>query len=111
MPRDYKVYLDDILQAIEKVREYTAGFSPAELAGDAKTFDAVIRNLEVIGEAAKAIPEVIRLKHPQVDWKRIAGLRDILIRQYSGVDAQIIWDIIQNKLSALEEQIRAMVKS
>jgi uncharacterized protein with HEPN domain len=111
MPRDYKVYLEDILQAIAKIREYVAGFSPAEPAGDTKTFDAVIRNLEVIGEAAKAVPETIRLEHPEVDWKRISGLRDILIHQYFGVDAQIIWDIIQNKLPALEEQIRAMVKS
>jgi uncharacterized protein with HEPN domain len=111
MPRDYKVYLDDILQAIAKVREYTTGFSLAKLAGDTKTFDAVVRNLEVIGEAAKAVPEAIRLEHPEVDWKRISGLRDILIHQYFGVNAQIIWDIIQNKLPPLEQQIRSMMKS
>jgi uncharacterized protein with HEPN domain len=111
MPRDYKVYLDDILQAITRIQEYTAGLSPTAFAGDAKTFDAVVRNLELIGEAAKAVPEVIRSEHPEVDWKRISGLRDILIHQYFGVHAQIIWDIIKNKLPALEERIRAMVKS
>ena len=111
MPRDYKVYLDDILQAIAKVREYNAGFSSARLAGDTKTFDAVIRNLEVIGEAANGVSEVIRLQHPEVDWKRFAGLRDVLIHQYFGVNAQINWDIIQNKLPALEKQIRTILKS
>jgi uncharacterized protein with HEPN domain len=111
MPRDYKVHLDDILQAIAKVREYTAGISSAELAGDTKTFDAVVRNLEVIGEAARAVPEAIRLQHPEVDWKRISGLRDILIHQYFGVDAQIISDIIQNKRPTLEQQIQNIVRS
>jgi uncharacterized protein with HEPN domain len=71
----------------------------------------VVRNLEVIGEAAKAVPEAIRSQHPEVDWKRITGLRDILIHQDFGVDAELIWDIIQNKLAALEEQIQAMVKT
>jgi uncharacterized protein with HEPN domain len=111
MPRDYKVYLEDILQAITKIRKYTSGMSAATFAGDAKTFDAVIRNLEVIGEAAKTVPEAVRLSHPEVDWKKIAGLRDVLIHQYFGVDAELIWDIIQNKLTALEEQIRAIMKS
>ena len=111
MPRDYKVYLDDILQAITKPRGYTAGLSLVAFAADAKTFDAVVRNLEVIGEAAKTVPEAIRSQHPEVDWKKIVGLRNILIHQYFGVDAELIWDIIQNKLPALEERIRAMVKS
>ena len=111
MPRDFKVYLDAILQAISKVREYSAGYSSVELAGDTKTFDAVIRNLEVIGEAVKGVPEPIRLQHPEVDWKKFAGLRDILIHQYFGVNDQIIWDIIQNKLPTLEEQVRTILKT
>ena len=111
MPRDYEVYLEDILQAITKIRQYTAGLSPAAFAGDAKTLDAVVRNLEVIGEAAKTIPEAIRSEHPEVDWKKLVGLRNILIHEYFGVDAELIWDIIQNKLASLEEQIRAMTNS
>jgi uncharacterized protein with HEPN domain len=67
MPRDYEVYLEDILQAITKIRQYTAGLSPAAFAADSKTLDAVVRNLEVIGEAAKTIPEAIRSQHPEVD--------------------------------------------
>jgi uncharacterized protein with HEPN domain len=111
MPRDYKVYLEDILHAITRIREYTAGFSSGAFAADAKTFDAVVRNLEVIGEAAKAVPEMIRSEHPEVDWKKTVGLRNILIHHYFGVDAEIIWDIIQNKLPALEGQIRAIENS
>jgi uncharacterized protein with HEPN domain len=109
MPRDYEVYLEDILQAITKIRQYTAGLSPAAFAGDAKTLDAVVRNLEVIGEAAKTIPEAFRSQHPEVEWKKLVGLRNILIHEYFGIDAELIWDIIQNKLATLEEQIRAML--
>ena len=109
MPRDYEVYLEDILPATTKIRQYTAGLSPAAFAGDAKTLDAVVRNLEVIGEAAKTIPEAIRAQHPEVEWKKLVGLRNILIHEYFGIDAELIWDIIQNKLATLEKQIRAML--
>jgi len=78
MPRDYKVYLDDILQAVRKIRRYTAGAALRSLAEDEKTFDAVVRNLEIIGEASKKIPDEIREQHADVDWKKIASLRDIL---------------------------------
>ena len=111
MPRDYKVYLDDILLAVSRIREYTAGLAPSAWAGDTRTVDAVVRNLEVIGEAAKAVPESIRSQHPEVDWKKIVALRNILIHQYFGVDAELIGDIVQNKLAALEEQIRAMLET
>ena len=110
MPRDYKVYLEDILGAIGKIRHYTGGLSLQAFTADTRTFDAVIRNLEIIGEAAKQIPEDIRSLRPEVEWKRVGRLRDILIHQYFGVDAQIVWDIVQNKLAPLEQAIRALLQ-
>lgn len=110
MPRDYKVHLEDILEAVRKIRTYTAELSLDTFTADSKTFDAVIRNLEIIGEAARGVPDLIRSKHPEVDWKRIAGLRNILIHEYFGVDAEIIWDIVQNKLATLESAAREMLR-
>ncbi|MCK4342762.1 MAG: DUF86 domain-containing protein [Phycisphaerae bacterium] len=111
MPRDLKVYLEDILTAVEKIRRYAAGLSLDTFARDEKTLDAVVRNLEVIGEAVKQIPEDVRVRHPQVEWKKIAGLRDILIHAYFGIDLEIVWDIVQNKLPALEPQVRQILLS
>lgn len=84
MPRDYRVYLEDILEAIHKIRFYTESFSYEIIVDDSKTIDAVVRNLEIIGEAVKQAPELIRENHPDVPWKRIAGLPDILIHAYPG---------------------------
>ena len=110
MPRDYKVYLQDILDAVGKVRSYTTGLTLKTFSEDTKSVDAVVRNLEVIGEAIKQVPDNVRSKHADVEWRKIAGLRDILAHQYFGVDMEIVWDIVQNKLPALEAQIRKIVE-
>jgi uncharacterized protein with HEPN domain len=101
MSRDYRVYLEDILEAIGRIQSYMAGFSYDSFRVDPKTVDAVVRNLEIIGEAVKHVPEGIRIKHLDVDWKKIAGLRDILIHDYFGIDLELIWDVLQNKLTPL----------
>jgi uncharacterized protein with HEPN domain len=106
MCRDYEVYLDDILAAIDKIGGFTAGMSRDEFTQDAKTFDAVVCNLEIIGEAARRLPEETRSKSPQIEWRKTASLRDVLIHHYSAVDADIIWDIVQNKLPALRQQLQ-----
>jgi uncharacterized protein with HEPN domain len=110
MSRDYKVYLEDVLEAIDKIRTYTANMSADSFVADNKTLDAVLRNLEVIGEAVKRVPDNIREQYEEVEWKKIAGLRDILIHQYFGIDAEIIWDVVSNKLPVLEKQIRDAVQ-
>jgi uncharacterized protein with HEPN domain len=109
MPRDSRVYLEDILEATRKIDSYTADLSKSEFFEDEKTFDAVVRNLEVIGEAVKKLPEDLRAQHPALEWKKMAGLRDMLIHEYFGVDSEIVWDIVTNKVPTLEQEVRAML--
>jgi uncharacterized protein with HEPN domain len=108
MPRDYKVYLEDIIEAIERIRDYTNGLSFETFINDLKTVDAVNRNFGIIGEAVNKIPEEIKANYPNIDWYGIVGLRNILIHDYFKVDLEIIWDVIENKLSPLEKQVKEM---
>jgi uncharacterized protein with HEPN domain len=109
MPREYRVYLDDMLGAIGRIREYVRGMNQSEFDEDRKTQDAVIRNLEVIGEATKNLPETLQSQAKNVEWRKIMGLRNILVHEYFGVSLPIIWDIVQNKLGPLEEACRKLV--
>jgi len=109
MPRDYKVYLDDILLATDKVARYMANLSREAFAADEMRVDAVVRNLSVIGEAVKHLPVDLRSRHPEVDWQKISGLRDILVHEYFGIDLDIVWDLIRNKLPLLQRQIESIL--
>ncbi len=109
MSRDYKQQLDDILQAITFIREYVKGMDYKAFEADRKTQDAVIRNLEIIGEAARTVPEEVRDKAAEIQWNKIIALRNILIHEYFGVNLKIIWDVIQNKLDALETTCRKLL--
>ena len=86
MPRDSDVYLDDILTSIGRIRDYTSGLSRAAFARDQKTIDAVVRNLEIVGEAVKNLSNELRERAPEVEWSKIAGLRDVLIHAYASID-------------------------
>ncbi len=90
MSRDFRLYLDDIRASADKVLRYTRGLRQDEFVNDDKTFDAVVRNLEIIGEATKHIPQDVRERYPEVEWRRMAGLRDVVIHEYFGIDDRIL---------------------
>jgi uncharacterized protein with HEPN domain len=88
-----------------KVIRYCAGMSMDDLIADEKTFDAVMRNLEITGEAARQVPAEIKNRHQEVQWRAISGFRDVAIHAYPTIDDEIVWDIVQNKVPELLEQI------
>src|SRR3989344_1350042 len=105
MPKDFRIYLEDVLECIKNIEDYVKDYSYLEFSKNKMMRDAVIRNLEIIGEAVKNVPVEVRNKFPEIDWKKIAGLRDILIHAYSGINEQILWDIVENKIPTLKKQV------
>jgi uncharacterized protein with HEPN domain len=107
--RSDSVWMADIAEAIKRIERYMTDIDDDQLLMDHKTQDAVIRNLEVIGEAARNISAEFKRKHKQVEWKNIAGMRDRLIHQYFGVNWEIILDVLRNKLPELKIQIQDLL--
>ena len=87
---------------------YIGTVSYMEFAKDQMMIDAIVRNLEIIGEAAKNMPDGIKKKYPQIEWRKIAGLRNILIHEYYGVDLEVLWDIVKNKIPVLNKEIKVI---
>ena len=105
MQRAHDLYLKDILDAVRKIENYTENLSYEEFLKDELRQDGVVKNLEVIGEAVKNIPDDLRNKKPDVEWKKIAGLRDILTHEYFGINLEIVWDVIWNKIPGLKMNV------
>ena len=103
--RTYQMYIDDIIMAIDRIFEYTEGYGFIDFKRDYKTVDAVIRNFEIIGEAAKNIPDGVKEQYTDVPWKEMYSLRNRISHSYFGIDYEIIWDIIVNYLPFNKEQI------
>jgi len=106
--RDEGLYLADIRDAINRILTYTAGGREAFFA-DPMIQDAVVRNIEIIGEAARTITEATRGAHPEIPWKKIVGTRDRVIHGYFRVDLDIVWEVVAAELPALRRQISALL--
>lgn len=111
-PRDYRSYVEDMIDTISLIEGFIAGQSQKSFEENDEKVFAVIRGLEIIGEAAKHIPEELREAYPDVPWRQMSGMRDVLIHQYASVDTERVWITITRDLplvrSALEKMVREM---
>jgi len=103
-------FLLDIEDAISRILKYTAGMNWDEYLSDYKTQDAVVRNLEVIGEATRNLPDEFRSQHPDIPWRDMAGTRDRLTHHYFGINQEIVWQIVEHDLPGLKGQIEQVIR-
>ncbi|HXT98119.1 MAG TPA: DUF86 domain-containing protein [Polyangia bacterium] len=109
MSRDARLFLEDIVACCDKIGRYTLGLVFEQFRKDDKTLDAVARNLELIGEATKRLPEELRKRYQDVPWRRMAGLRDVIVHGYFGIDVQLLWDIVQKDVPAARLKVAAIL--
>lgn len=107
--REIADYLADILNAIAEIDDFVREMNYEEFTIDKKTINAVIRSLEVLGEATKHIPAPFRKKHPDIPWSKMAGLRDVLIHDYMGVDLMTVWKVVKERLPGVKVQVERLV--
>jgi len=110
LKRESKAYLEDILEAIRRVKEYTSSLELEDLSEGTIETDATLRNLEIIGEAVSQLPEDFKKKFPQVPWRDIKDFRNVVAHHYFKINLERIWDIIQNQLDPLKEQVLGILK-
>lgn len=107
--KDWRVRIEDILEAVERIRRYTAGMTEAQFVADDRTVDAVVRNLEIMGEAAKRVPAHVTLRHPEVPWTRMAEMRNILVHEYHSVDPAIVYDTVRRDLAPMVGPLKVIL--
>lgn len=107
--RDVRLFLRDMLEAITKIERYTFGLDFGSFEANDMAVDAVVRNLEIIGEAARHIPEDLRRQYAEVSWQRVVGFRNIVIHEYFDVDPEIVWMIATKQLPTLRQVLEAML--
>ena len=110
MTRDIRVYIEDILDSITKIEQYTKSVNEQEFLTNTQLQDAVLRRLEIMGEAVKNIPQSFRDKYPHIPWKKIAGLRDVLIHEYFGVNMRRAWKVAKQDIFVLSDEIQKVKK-
>lgn len=109
--RNPQLLLEDILLAIGKIERYTTDFTKETFLADEKTIDAVVRNLEIIGEAVRQLPDNFKMAHSDIPWWQVAGLRNRIVHDYFGLDQEIIWQIIEKDILDLRSKIRSLTTS
>ena len=102
MKRDIRLRIQDILENMQNAEQFVGSMSFEEFCGDMKTSYAVVRCLEIVGEATKHIPEAIRRKHPEIPWKEMAGMRDSVSHEYFGVDLEVVWLVVRKEIPRLK---------
>jgi len=108
--REIQLLLEDIQGACRKILSYTAGMSFDAFINDDKTIDAVVRNFEIIGEAANRVPEDFKTDHPEIEWRRIIGFRNRIIHEYFDIDYEIVWKIKDENIPALADFIEQAIE-
>jgi uncharacterized protein with HEPN domain len=108
MKRDAKLFIEDILESIKSIEEYSKGMNKEKLESSRLRQNAIIREIEIIGEAVKNIPDSIKSKHKEIEWRKISGMRDIIIHGYFRVDLNAIWNVVEKDLPILKKQIEKL---
>jgi len=106
--RNPQLLIEDILDSSNKILQYSTGMTYEEFIADSKTVDAVIRNFEIIGEAANRLPDDFKEIHPSIDWHKIRGFRNRIVHDYMGIDYTIVWEIRNNFLASLVEKLNTI---
>ena len=110
MKRDHRLFLRDIIDAMNAIEEFVEGMDFEAFLVDDKTTSAVIRKFEIIGEATKNIPEWLKEKHPEIPWKRMAGMRDVLIHAYFGIDYELLWNAIKIEIPKIKPKLQVILE-